>query len=134
MGVKGLTNHDNYRPSRTPLSPFTIIMVRISDFMFTKQASRLHEEVFDIIDREADGSDSLEVFHDVFLANRPLQKSLFIFFNPWLISEFSKVFLAFQGFVMCHSIAGGTGSGMGSYLLETLNDRQVSCTVYCRSQ
>ncbi|EDO33352.1 predicted protein [Nematostella vectensis] len=51
------------------------------------QAERLHEEVFDIIDREADGSDSLE------------------------------------GFVMCHSIAGGTGSGMGSYLLEKLNDR-----------
>nr|GEV72663.1 hypothetical protein [Tanacetum cinerariifolium] len=41
----------------------------------------------DMIDREADGSDSLE------------------------------------GFVLCHSIAGGTGSGMGSYLLETLNDR-----------
>ena len=41
----------------------------------------------DMIDREADGSDSLE------------------------------------GFVLCHSIAGGTGSGMGSYLLEALNDR-----------
>ena len=40
----------------------------------------------DMIDREADGSDSLE------------------------------------GFVLCHSIAGGTGSGMGSYLLEALND------------
>ena len=39
-----------------------------------------------MIDREADGSDSLE------------------------------------GFVMSHSIAGGTGSGMGSYLLEKLND------------
>jgi hypothetical protein len=24
---------------------------------------------------------------------------------------------------VCHSIAGGTGSGMGSYLLERLNDR-----------
>lgn len=24
---------------------------------------------------------------------------------------------------MCHSIAGGTGSGLGSYLLERLNDR-----------
>ena len=24
---------------------------------------------------------------------------------------------------MCHSMAGGTGSGMGSYLLERLNDR-----------
>jgi len=41
----------------------------------------------DMIDREADGSDSLE------------------------------------GFVVCHSIAGGTGSGMGSYMLEALNDR-----------
>lgn len=51
------------------------------------QAEGLYEEVFDIIDREADGSDSLE------------------------------------GFVLCHSIAGGTGSGMGSYILERLNDR-----------
>ena len=40
-----------------------------------------------MIDREADGSDSLE------------------------------------GFVMTHSCAGGTGSGLGSYLLERLNDR-----------
>jgi len=39
-----------------------------------------------MIDREADGSDSLE------------------------------------GFQLCHSIAGGTGSGFGSYLLERLND------------
>lgn len=45
------------------------------------------EDIMDIIDREADGSDSLE------------------------------------GFVLCHSIAGGTGSGMGSHLLECLNDR-----------
>uniref|UniRef100_A0A6U3CF52 Tubulin gamma chain n=1 Tax=Lotharella globosa TaxID=91324 RepID=A0A6U3CF52_9EUKA len=27
-----------------------------------------------------------------------------------------------EGFVVCHSIAGGTGSGMGSFLLEKLND------------
>ena len=27
-----------------------------------------------------------------------------------------------EGFQLCHSIAGGTGSGMGSYLLEKLND------------
>ncbi|XP_072179128.1 tubulin gamma-1 chain isoform X1 [Diadema setosum] len=51
------------------------------------QGERLYEEMFDIIDREADGSDSLE------------------------------------GFVLCHSIAGGTGSGMGSYILEKINDR-----------
>lgn len=28
-----------------------------------------------------------------------------------------------EGFILLHSIAGGTGSGMGSYLLEKLNDR-----------
>lgn len=28
-----------------------------------------------------------------------------------------------EGFVLAHSIAGGTGSGMGSYLLEAINDR-----------
>lgn len=28
-----------------------------------------------------------------------------------------------EGFTLCHSIAGGTGSGMGSYLLEALADR-----------
>jgi len=50
------------------------------------QGERLHEELMDMIDREADGSESLE------------------------------------GFVLCHSIAGGTGSGMGSYLLEKIND------------
>ena len=44
------------------------------------------EEIMDMIDREADGSESLE------------------------------------GFLMCHSIAGGTGSGMGSQLLERVND------------
>lgn len=31
--------------------------------------------------------------------------------------------MSLQGFVLCHSIAGGTGSGLGSYLLEKLNDR-----------
>ena len=28
-----------------------------------------------------------------------------------------------EGFILSHSIAGGTGSGMGSYLLEQLNDQ-----------
>ncbi|KAI5853856.1 Tubulin/FtsZ, GTPase domain-containing protein [Tricharina praecox] len=45
------------------------------------------EEVMEMIEREADGSDSLE------------------------------------GFMLLHSIAGGTGSGLGSFLLERLNDR-----------
>ena len=48
---------------------------------------KIHEELFDMIDREADGSDNLE------------------------------------GFMLCHSTSGGTGSGLGSYLLERLNDR-----------
>ncbi|CAM9141407.1 unnamed protein product [Ascophyllum nodosum] len=52
-----------------------------------RQAEDQHDYLMDMIDREADGSDSLE------------------------------------GFVLSHSIAGGTGSGMGSYLLERLNDR-----------
>ena len=51
------------------------------------QGERNAEEILDIIDREAEGSDSLE------------------------------------GFSMLHSIAGGTGSGLGSFLLERLNDR-----------
>ena len=50
------------------------------------QAEKVADVTLDMIDREADGSDSLE------------------------------------GFVLCHSIAGGTGSGMGSFLLEQLND------------
>ena len=52
-----------------------------------EQAQEVQEDLLDMIDREADGSDSLE------------------------------------GFVVAHSIAGGTGSGMGSFLLEALNDR-----------
>ena len=51
------------------------------------EAEAVQEEVFEMLDREADNSDSLE------------------------------------GFVLCHSIAGGTGSGMGSYLLENISDR-----------
>ncbi|KAL4895865.1 tubulin-domain-containing protein [Aspergillus ambiguus] len=47
----------------------------------------VQEEIFDMIDREADGSDSLE------------------------------------GFMFLHSIAGGTGSGLGSFILERMNDR-----------
>eukprot|EP00933_Yihiella_yeosuensis_P029668 TRINITY_DN23300_c0_g1_i1.p1 TRINITY_DN23300_c0_g1~~TRINITY_DN23300_c0_g1_i1.p1 ORF type:complete len:467 (+),score=67.06 TRINITY_DN23300_c0_g1_i1:103-1503(+) len=50
-------------------------------------AEKVQEDIFEMLDREADGSDSLE------------------------------------GFVLIHSIAGGTGSGMGSYLLEGINDR-----------
>jgi tubulin gamma len=51
------------------------------------QAESVQEEIFEMLDREADNSDSLE------------------------------------GFVLSHSIAGGTGSGMGSFLLENISDR-----------
>lgn len=34
-----------------------------------------------------------------------------------------NIHIYFQGFVLCHSIAGGTGSGMGSFMLESLADR-----------
>ncbi|KAK9896039.1 tubulin-domain-containing protein [Cystobasidium minutum MCA 4210] len=48
---------------------------------------RIYDDIIDMIDREAEGSESLEAFQ------------------------------------LLHSIAGGTGSGVGSYLLERLNDR-----------
>ena len=42
------------------------------------------EDILDMVDREAEGSDSLE------------------------------------SFLLCHSVAGGTGSGMGSFILEVM--------------
>lgn len=50
-------------------------------------AEHREEELLDMLEREAEGSDSLE------------------------------------GFVLIHSIAGGTGSGLGSFMLERLSDR-----------
>ncbi|KAJ7087355.1 gamma tubulin [Mycena belliarum] len=47
----------------------------------------IYEEIMEMVDREVEGSDSLEAF------------------------------------MMLHSIAGGTGSGLGSFMLERLNDR-----------
>ncbi|XP_076640480.1 tubulin gamma-2 chain isoform X1 [Colletes latitarsis] len=73
------------------------------------QGEKLQEEIFDILDREADGSDSLEVVIHMYL-----KKSYFISLS---------YYLHLQGFVLCHSIAGGTGSGMGSFMLESLADR-----------
>ncbi len=52
-----------------------------------KEGEKCKDEILEMLDREADGSDSLE------------------------------------GFLMSHSTAGGTGSGLGSYLLECINDR-----------
>lgn len=48
--------------------------------------ARVLDDIMDMLDREAEGSDS------------------------------------FEGFLMMHSIAGGTGSGLGSILLERIND------------
>lgn len=62
----------------------------------------VHEDIMEMIDREADGSDSLEVI---------------------LHNNGNRIWLTIQGFMMLHSIAGGTGSGLGSFLLERLNDR-----------
>lgn len=69
----------------------------------------VHEEIMEMIDREADGSDSLEV-------SRPPGTTLY------LTGTHGSPLLQ-QGFMMLHSIAGGTGSGLGSFLLERLNDR-----------
>ena len=51
------------------------------------EGERFQEEIIEMVDREADSSDSLE------------------------------------GFILCHSISGGTGSGFGSYIIEKLNER-----------
>ncbi|KAJ2055578.1 gamma-tubulin [Coemansia sp. S146] len=51
------------------------------------QGEKICEDILEMLDREADNSDSLE------------------------------------GFNLLHSIAGGTGSGLGSFLLERLSDR-----------
>lgn len=72
---------------------------------------RLYEEVMEMVDREAEGSDSLEVrIHDASnyfftRSHRPTR--------PFFL----------QGFMLMHSIAGGTGSGFGSFILERLNDK-----------
>lgn len=66
-----------------------------------------YEEIMEMVDREAEGSDSLEV-------SRPLP-------GPTLV--LANVLLTLQGFMLMHSIAGGTGSGLGSFLLERLNDK-----------
>lgn len=52
-----------------------------------EQGQKVQEEILEMIDREVEGSESLEAF------------------------------------LLCHSIAGGTGSGMGSFMLESLKDR-----------
>ena len=60
-----------------------------------------------MIDREAEGSDSLEVRNSL----------------VGLLQSSVLILLYLQGFMLMHSIAGGTGSGLGSFLLERLNDK-----------
>jgi tubulin gamma len=68
---------------------------------------KIYEEVMEMIDREAEGSDSLEVSQTLL---RLLRLRSFLTFQ-------------LQGFMLMHSIAGGTGSGLGSFVLERLNDK-----------
>ena len=70
---------------------------------------RLYEEVMEMVDREAEGSDSLEVRTGVHIQSHRPCRHVFSFL--------------FQGFMLMHSIAGGTGSGFGSFILERLNDK-----------
>jgi len=44
-------------------------------------------------------------------------------FAPFQVQHFRTKDLSGQGFMLMHSIAGGTGSGLGSFLLERLNDK-----------
>lgn len=41
-----------------------------SSFEYVFQGEKIHEDIFDIVDREADGSDSLEV-REIFRGERP---------------------------------------------------------------
>lgn len=64
-------------------------------------------DIAEMLEREAEGSDSLEVRTSL-PAQSPLKLPLTTL-NP-------------QGIMMMHSIAGGTGAGLGSYVLERLSD------------
>ncbi len=66
---------------------------------------RLFDEIFDIIDREAEGSENLEVSSLNVVMNHAYKR------------------YGIQAFTLCHSIAGGTGSGLGSYMLERISER-----------
>lgn len=78
---------------------------------------KLYEDIMEMVDREAEGSDSLEVRTT---SSRSSITKPTVVVVPYC--SFS-LFLLLQGFMMMHSIAGGTGSGLGSFLLERLNDK-----------
>ena len=75
---------------------------------------KLYEDIMEMVDREAEGSDSLEV--------RTTSLSLSSTMKPTVVVLLLFYFIL-QGFMLMHSIAGGTGSGLGSFLLERLNDK-----------
>lgn len=78
---------------------------------------KLYEDIMEMVDREAEGSDSLEVCIPLLSSSRSQRRPS----TPpgwWCL-----VFFSDQGFMLMHSIAGGTGSGLGSFLLERLNDK-----------
>lgn len=83
-------------------------------------ADKVADEILEMTDREAEGSDSLEA-RCFFLSALP--------FSPSVLNEWGL--LRVQGFVLSHSIAGGTGSGMGSLLLERLNDHYNKKLIQC---
>ena len=77
-------------PPRSPSLPFPslpCLSLLCTGAHGYSQGEAVAEEILEMIDREVQGSESLE------------------------------------GFTLCHSIAGGTGSGMGSLLLERLAER-----------
>lgn len=108
---------------------------------------RVYDELMEMIDREADGSDSLEVSEACTLdgqngcaaqggllqrtpgevppswRQRRNSESLSIRSSRRLGIIERLADYRVQGFMLLHSIAGGTGSGLGSFLLERLNDR-----------
>lgn len=73
------------------------------------EAQKREETILDMIEREVEGADNFEVH---FATTR------IIISIPSL-----TLMTASKGFLLCHSIAGGTGSGLGSLLLERLSDR-----------
>jgi len=76
---------------------------------------KVHDHVIDILDREAESSDSL----DVRSGERRAGRSRSLTSNKVRHAGQQRA----QSFTLVHSIAGGTGSGLGSYLLEQLSDR-----------
>lgn len=102
---------------------------------------KIYEEVMEMVDREAEGSDSLEVrvSTSAYAPSSPFTSAFTLrlcpshFLSPPLstshnhkacgITDWIPCFFIVQGFMLMHSIAGGTGSGLGSFLLERLNDK-----------